>query len=66
MKRFTGIAAAFALFVPAVSSYAQQPPTEEQARQDTVVKQAMRTYQQGLVGSEGIRRCAVQPGHELR
>jgi outer membrane protein len=48
MKRLTGIAAAFTLLVPVVSSSAQQAPAEEQARQETVIKQAMRTYQQGL------------------
>jgi outer membrane protein len=48
MNRFTGIAAAFILFVPVVSSHSQPAPAEDRARQDTVIKQAMRVYQQGL------------------
>ncbi len=61
MKRFTGIAAVFTLLVPVVSSYAQQAPTEDKARQDTVVKQAMRTYQQGLSDLKESE-MRVQPG----
>src|SRR5687767_3377931 len=61
MKRFIGIAAA-AIFVPAVSTYAQQPPTDEQARQETVINQAMRTYQQGLSDLKESTAALVQPG----
>jgi outer membrane protein TolC len=61
MKRLTGIVTALVLFVPALSVDAQPAPAEDQARQETVITQAMRTYQQGLsdlkVSSEG-----AQPG----
>ena len=62
MKRLTGIAAAFLLFVPVVSSHAQQAPAEEQARQETVIKQAMRTYQQGLSDLKESSATSLQPG----
>jgi outer membrane protein TolC len=48
MNRLHGIAAAFLLFVPALAADAQQAPAEDKARQDTVVRHAMRSYQQGL------------------
>ena len=62
MNRFTGIAAAFILFVPVVSSHAQPAPAEDRARQDTVIKQAMRTYQQGLSDLKESSAPRVQPG----
>ena len=60
MKRFIGIAA-IALVVPASAS-AQQAPSEDQARQDTVVKQAMRSYQQGLSDLKDSTEGLIQPG----
>ena len=60
MKRFIGIAA-LVIVVPAVSSYAQQPPAEESARQETVIKQAMRSYQQGLSDLKEAT-ATLQPG----
>jgi outer membrane protein len=47
MKRFISIAAAIVV-ISAAPAAAQQPAADEAARRDTVVKQAMRTYQQGL------------------
>ena len=63
MNRFTGIAAAFILLVPVVSSHAQPAPAEERARQDTVIKQAMRAYQQGLSDLKETE-IRLQPGSE--
>jgi len=61
MKRLIGIAA-IVLVVPAVSSHAQQPSAEEKARQETVIKQAMRTYQQGLSDIKEPTDSLIQPG----
>lgn len=61
MKRLIGIAAVV-LVIPAVSSDAQQPPAEEQARQETVIKQAMQTYQQGLSDLKEPAAALIQPG----
>ena len=61
MKRLTGIAAAF-LFVPVVSAVAQQPSAEDTARQQTVIKQAMQTYQQGLSDLKEPTAALIQPG----
>src|SRR5919112_1661511 len=46
MKRF--IVPAIAFLAAATPAVAQQPSGEEAARQNTVIKQAMQTYQQGL------------------
>ena len=61
MKRLIGIAAAV-IFVPAFSANAQQPPTEEQTRQETVIRQAMRSYQQGLSDLKEPTTASAQPG----
>ena len=61
MKRLIGIAAAV-IFVPAFSADAQQPPTEEQTRQETVIRQAMRSYQQGLSDLKESTTASAQPG----
>ena len=47
MKRLTSIAAVIAL-ISAAPAAAQPPAEDEAARQNAVVKQAMRSYQQGL------------------
>ena len=45
MKRFTSFAVAVSF---ATTAFAQQPPSADAQRQDSVVQQAMRVYQQGL------------------
>ena len=47
MKRVTSFAIALVISLGA-TAFAQQPVANDAARQDSVVKQAMRTYQQGL------------------
>ena len=66
MKRFLVLAFAFSL--SAVPAVAQPPAAEEAARQDTVIKDAMRTYQQGLSELKESFSTTVQPGatNELR
>ena len=68
MKRFTRITAVIAICAAAAPAAAQPPAAEEAARQDAVVKQAMRTYQQGLTELKASSAAAVQPGasNELR
>ncbi|HEX6214313.1 MAG TPA: hypothetical protein VFZ38_05815, partial [Vicinamibacterales bacterium] len=68
MNRLTRFATALAFFLSAVPAAAQQPAAAEAARQDTVVKDAMRTYQQGLSELKESFAAAVQPGatNELR
>ena len=63
MKRFTSFTTAIA-FLLSTPAFAQQPATADTARTDTVVKQAMRTYQQGL---DGIKEAVAHDsaGHEL-
>ena len=62
MKRVTSFAIAIALSLGA-TAFAQQPAATDAARQDSVVKQAMRTYQQGLNDiKEPASSRAVQPG----
>jgi outer membrane protein len=58
MKRFTSFAITIAALTVGASASAQQPAAADATRQDTVVKQAMQTYQQGL--SE-IRNAIVSP-----
>jgi outer membrane protein len=67
MKRFTSIAAAIVV-ISAAPVAAQQPAAEEAARQDAVIKQAMRAYQQGLSEIKDSAEAALQPGagNELR
>ena len=60
MKRF--ISLAFAFFAFAMPAAAQQPAAGEAARQDTVIKEAMRTYQQGLSELKESFTTTVQPG----
>ena len=60
MKRFISLALAFFAF--AMPAAAQQPTAAEAARQDTVIKEAMRTYQQGLSELKESFTTAVQPG----
>jgi outer membrane protein len=62
MKRITSIAIAFvALAVPAG---AQQPAAVDAARQETVIKQAMQTYQQGLSDLKETAEARLQPGSD--
>jgi outer membrane protein TolC len=58
MKRFTSFATTIA-FLLSVPAFAQQSPATDTARTESVVRQAMRTYQQGL---DGIKEPVVQPG----
>ena len=60
MKRFISLALAFFAF--AMPAAAQQPTAAEAARQDTVIKEAMRTYQQGLSELKESFTTTVQPG----
>jgi outer membrane protein len=57
MKRFTSFATALAISV-STPAIAQQPPAVDATRTESVVQQAMRTYQQGL---EGIRSSSSSP-----
>jgi outer membrane protein len=57
MKRFTSFATAIAISL-SVSAFARQAPADS-TRTDSVVKEAMRAYQQGL---DGIRETSTQPG----
>jgi outer membrane protein TolC len=61
MKRFT-LAIAFVAF--AVPARAQQSPATDAARQETVIKQAMRSYQQGLNDLKEATETRLQPGSE--
>ena len=61
MTRFIRIAAAITLVAGANPASAQQSPAADQARQDSVVQQAMRSYQQGLDDLKA-REAVVQPG----
>ena len=62
MKRVTSFAIALVISLGA-TAFAQQPVANDAARQDSVVKQAMRTYQQGLNDiKEPANSRAVQPG----
>jgi len=58
MKRFTFAIAIIAFAVPAG---AQQSPAADAARQETVIKQAMRSYQQGLNDLKDTT-ARLQPG----
>jgi len=58
MKRFISFATTIAVLL-GVPAFAQQSSTPDRARTNTVVQEAMRTYQQGL---DGI----VQPGTSAR
>src|SRR5688572_4645564 len=69
MKRLTSIAAFIVLFSAAAA--AQQPAADVAARQDAVVKQAMRAYQQGLSDlkeTESLLQPVINPDmlRELR
>src|SRR5688572_17237794 len=68
MNRLTRLAAACAFSLSALPAAAQPPAAEEAARQDTVIKEAMRTYQQGLSELKESFSTTVQPGasSELR
>ncbi len=59
MKRFT-LAIAFLAFAAAAD--AQPPAAPEAARQEAVIKQAMRSYQQGLSELKEATELRVQPG----
>src|SRR5688572_22652663 len=59
MKRFPITLVFLAIAMPAA---AQQPAAEEAARQDTVIKEAMRTYQQGLSELKESFTTTAQPG----
>ncbi|HUQ89391.1 MAG TPA: TolC family protein [Vicinamibacterales bacterium] len=59
MKRVTSFAIAI-LTSLAATAYAQQPARDDAARQDSVVKQAMRAYQQGLIDIK--ESASGQPG----
>jgi outer membrane protein TolC len=62
MKRVTSFAITIVISLGA-TAFAQQPVANDAARQDSVVKQAMRTYQQGLNDiKEPASSRAVQPG----
>ena len=58
MKRFTSFATAIAISL-SVPAFARQAATTDAARTESVVKQAMRTYQHGL---DGLKETAAQPG----
>jgi outer membrane protein TolC len=59
----TRIGTALVFFLSAASAAAQQPALTEAARQDAVVKEAMRTFQQGLSDlKESAATTAAQPG----
>ena len=64
MKRFIRIAAAIVLF--ASPTYAQQPAEADAARQEIVIQQALRTYQQGLNELNVLLPPPAQPGESLR
>src|SRR5688572_8381965 len=69
MKRLTSIAAFIVVFSAAAA--AQRPAVDVAARQDAVVKQAMRAYQQGLSDlkeSESLLQPVTNPDalRELR
>ena len=57
MKRFISFATAIAISL-SVPAFARQAPADS-TRTDSVVKEAMRAYQQGL---DGIRETSTQPG----
>ena len=61
MKRFTLAIAVMAFAVPAS---AQQSSATDAARQETVVKQAMRSYQQGLNDLKEATAARLQPGSD--
>jgi len=62
MKRVTSFAISIVMSLGA-PAFAQQPAATDAARQDAVVKQAMRTYQHGLNDiKEPASSRAVQPG----
>ena len=69
MKRLIRIAVAFASLVPAVPAVAQAPAVD-QSRTDSLVQQAMRTYQQGLAELKEPETPPVQlegrPFREMR
>ena len=51
------------VFISAVAtSAAAQQPASDQARQNTVVKDAMRSYQSGLTAIKEAAEAAAQPG----
>ena len=62
MKRFTSIA--IACFAFAVPAGAQPSPATDAARQETVIKEAMRSYQQGLNDLKEIAAARLQPGSD--
>jgi outer membrane protein TolC len=63
MNCLTRIGTALVFFLSAASAAAQQPALTEAARQDAVVKEAMRTFQQGLSDlKESVATTAAQPG----
>ena len=61
MKRIISFAIALAALSLTAPAFAQQPAADDAARQDSVVKQAMRTYQQVSTTSR-TDGAAVQPG----
>jgi outer membrane protein TolC len=58
MNRFIGAIAFLAFAVPAS---AQQPPVTDSARQEAVIQQAMRSYQQGLSDLKESAEALIQP-----
>jgi outer membrane protein len=63
MKRFTSVALAF--FAYALPAGAEQPPAADVARQEAVIQQAMRSYQQGLDDLKESTESRVQPGSDV-
>ena len=59
MKRFSSFAIALSF---ATSAFAQQPSAADAQRQDSVVQQAMRVYQQGLNDIRETTAAPSQPG----
>jgi outer membrane protein len=61
MKRFTLFAIALALST-SVPALAQKAPAVDPARTDTVVREAMKSYQQGLNDIKAVSPSIAQPG----
>jgi outer membrane protein len=63
MKRFSSSAIAIAALSVSATAFAQQTPAAtDAARQDSIVKQAMQTYQQGLSEIKDLVILPPQPG----
>jgi outer membrane protein TolC len=62
MTTLTSTTLAIALLAAGTTAAAQQPPAADAARQDSVIKQALADYQNGLDALKNVTGSVAQPG----